>query len=244
MELVNVEKVISVPGFINQNGEVFKKVFMPFVISDFNRLSNGNNIFIFNGSKGQGKSYFIQVYSNNLSFYGANNVIINRNHKANLEKLLDKKDKVRDVTMLFIDGIEHLVMETSYYSTAVFELIKSLSMEVNYPIIISVRDVNKISEHISSFVTIDFDVIDFVDVFDIVNYMTKNIEIYNISNRDDALYFISETLYNRCSYRYEIVNVLRDILNVTYEQFVYENKDVNNPVLRVDYYLIKNLISK
>lgn len=244
MKLVNVEKVISVPGFINQNGEVFKKVFIPFVISDFNKLSNGNNIFIFNGSRGQGKSYFIQVYSNNLSTYGANNVIINRNHKTVLEKLLDKKDRVNNVTMLFIDGIEHLIMETSYHSTAVFELIKSLSMEVHYPIIISVRDVNRVSKYISSFISIDFDVIDFVDVFDMVSCVTKNIEIYNVSNRDDALYFIAETLYNRCSYRYEIVNVLREILNISYEQFVYENRDVNNPVLRVDYYTIKNVLSK
>lgn len=244
MELVNVEKVISVPGFINQNGEVFKKVFIPFVISDLNKLSNGNNIFVFNGSKGQGKSYFIQAYSSNLSTYGANNVIINRNHKTRLENLLDKKDKLNNITMLFIDGIEHLVMETSYYSTAVFELIKSVSVEVNYPIIISVRDVNKISHYISSFVSIDFDLIDLVDVFDMVNHMTKNIEIYNVSNREDALYSISETLYNKYTYRYEIVNVLREILNITYEQFVYDNKDVNNPVLRVDYYAIKNVISK
>lgn len=240
---VEIEKVISVPGFINQNGEVFKKVFMPFVISNFNKLSNGNNIFMFNGSKGQGKSYFIQVYSKNLSIYGANNVIINRNHKVNLEKLLDKKDKMKDVTMFFIDGIEHLVMETSYHSVAVFELIKSLSMEVNCPIIISVRSATKMAQHISSFISIDFDVMDFVDVFDMVNYMTQNIEIYNISNREDALYFISETLYNKCSYRYEIINVLREILNIAYEHFVYDNRDIENPVLRVDYYAIKNIVS-
>ncbi|MEM4484046.1 MAG: hypothetical protein QXS19_09025 [Candidatus Methanomethylicia archaeon] len=219
-------------------------MFMPFVISDFNKLSNGNNIFVFSGSKGQGKSYFIQVYSKNLSIYGANNVIINRNHRASLEKLLDKKGKMKDVTMLFIDGIEHLVMETSYHSVAVFELIKSLSMEANYPIIISVRNVNKISPHISSFTSIDFDVIDFIDVFDIVNYMMKDIEIQNISDRRDAIYSISEELYNRYTHRYEIVNVLREILNISYEQFVYENKDVDNPALKLDYYLIKNVISK
>ncbi|MEM5877676.1 MAG: hypothetical protein QXF12_02225 [Candidatus Aenigmatarchaeota archaeon] len=244
MNLKSVEKVISVPGFINQNGDVFNKIFVPFLISDLSKFSLGNNIFIFFGSKGQGKSYFMKYYSNNLEAYGANNLIINRNHKHNIDRLLDKDDKSKKITMLFIDGIEHMLSDENQYNISTFEIIKSLSMESDFPIVIVVRDLNKISNYISSFVSIDFDLIDFVDVFDIVSHMTKNIEIYNISNREDALYFVSENLYNKYRTRFEIVNILRKILNISYEQFVYDNKDINNPSLKIDYYTIKSILSK